>query len=64
MGTRERRDRDHYIACDRMASPQRLGVNCVSARQPPKGETDTAVAPQGPKATQGRLQTRRTTPQG
>ena len=62
MGTRERRDRDHYIACDRMGSPQRLEVNRVSNRQLPKGETDTAMAPQGPEARQGRLQTRRTTP--
>ena len=51
MGTRKRRDRDHYIACDRMGSPQRLEVNRVSARQLSKGETDAAMAPQGPEAT-------------
>ena len=62
MGTRKNRDRDHYIACDRMGSPQRLEVNRVSARRLPKGKTDAAMAPQGPEATPRRLQTRRTTP--
>ena len=62
MGTRENRDRDHYIACDRMGSPQRLEVNHVSARQLPKGEPDAAMALQGLEATPRRQQARRTTP--
>ena len=45
-----------------MGRSQRLGVNRVSNCQRPKGETDAAMAPQGPKARHRRLQTRRTTP--